>query len=487
MRGLFESPSPYTIKKLCSMVETETVLHDGNGDPKWAEQVVRGLFKKLKKPKILDEFERIISSRGDVDNCVVIPVTLDGNAMRRGQPHVLYCRMWRFPWIKSPTELKSIARCDYPYHKRLDQVCINPFHYEAVKPQAPHVPPVVVPRSHNFELPEDITATLREEIARLSSGTAPNESFNGDEMREFLSINSSPNDSTEDVQQLYAQPQTQQMIEAASPSTSYATSTSFYPPAQPNSTSHHGPGQRFARQNSSTTALSPQSYLSEDMDTDAENDLSLPNTPTSAELINYKDPEGPWMSLVYYELDLRVGDSYNVTQPHLLVDGFTAPSNEHRLCLGYRNSCNRSDAIKDARKRIGRGVRFYYIGGEVYCECLSDYPIFVQSPNCNQRHGWHPSTVCKVPPHCNLKIFNNAEFAELLTASVSRGYGAIYALTRMCTFRISFVKGWGADYKRQAVTHTPCWIEGHLHGPLQWVDRVLQSMGVPPQLCSSFT
>ena len=66
--------------------------------------------------------------------------------------------------------------------------------------------------------------------------------------------------------------------------------------------------------------------------------------------------------------------------------------------MGLLSNVNRNSVVEQTRRHIGKGVRLYYIGGEVFAECLSESSIFVQSPNCNQRYGWHPATV-------NTKLF----------------------------------------------------------------------------------
>lgn len=389
-------------------------------DDKWSEKAVKSLVKKLKKTGGLDELEKAITRQEESTKCITIPRSLDGRLQvshRKGLPHVIYCRLWRWPDLQNHQELRAIDGCEYAFHLKKDEVCVNPYHYTRI--EAPVLPPVLVPRltdiPSNYPQLENYAMTVPENTD-FPSGN--NEVFN---------IPDTP----------------------------------------------------------------PPGYMSEDGDnTDNQGMDSVDVSPSSplagAEAVTYKEPAF-WCSIAYYELNNRVGETFHASMPSLTVDGFTDPSNSERFCLGLLSNINRTQQVEMTRRHIGKGVRLYYIGGEVFAECLSESAVFVQSPNCNQRYGWHPATVCKIPPGCNLKIFNNQEFAALLAQSVNQGFESVYQLTRMCTIRMSFVKGWGAEYRRQTVTSTPCWIEIHLNGPLQWLDRVLCQMGSPGLPCSSMS
>ncbi|OWK12481.1 SMAD5 [Cervus elaphus hippelaphus] len=231
-----------------------------------------------------------------------------------------------------------------------------------------------------------------------------------------------------------------------------------YPPSPasstyPNSPASSGPGSPFQlpADTPPPAYMPPDDQMGQDnsQPMDTSNNMIPQIMPSissrDVQPVAYEEPKH-WCSIVYYELNNRVGEAFHASST---------------------------------------SVHLYYVGGEVYAECLSDSSIFVQSRNCNFHHGFHPTTVCKIPSSCSLKIFNNQEFAQLLAQSVNHGFEAVYELTKMCTIRMSFVKGWGAEYHRQDVTSTPCWIEIHLHGPLQWLDKVLTQMGSPLNPISS--
>ncbi|XP_031560114.1 mothers against decapentaplegic homolog 3-like [Actinia tenebrosa] len=399
----------------------------GDEDDKWAEKAVKSLVKKLKKTGGLEELEKAITNPGIPTKCVTIPRSLDGRLQvshRKGLPHVIYCRLWRWPDLQSHHELRPIEACDYAFNLKKDEVCVNPFHYQRV--ETPVLPAVLVPRQ---------TIDTPHELHPIPEYTRPdNMSF-----------------PTQEPTNTFQLPET--------PTGGYMSEDAC-------------------------------SDMSGDQQQNMQTDQQLSPAPEAplidAQPIQYTEP-ACWCSIAYYEMNTRVGETFHASQPSLTVDGFTDPSSSDRFCLGLLSNINRNPPIEMTRKHIGKGVRLYYIGGEVFAECLSDSSIFVQSPNCNQRYNWHPATVCKIPPGCNLKIFNNQEFAQLLSQSVNQGFEAVYALTRMCTIRMSFVKGWGAEYRRQTVTSTPCWIELHLNGPLQWLDKVLTQMGSPSAPCSSMS
>lgn len=110
----------------------------GDEEEKWAEIAIAYLSKKLKKKKgALEELEKALSNPDQPSQCVTLPRGTDGRIQirhRKGLPHVIYCRVWRWPDLQSPHELKALDCCEYAFGlKHLKEVCINPFHYKRVE------------------------------------------------------------------------------------------------------------------------------------------------------------------------------------------------------------------------------------------------------------------------------------------------------------------------------------------------------------------
>merc|ERR1712004_122999 len=105
----------------------------------------------LDRQGAIEALEQALSCPGQPSKCVTIPRSLDGRLQvshRKGLPHVIYCRVWRWPDLQSHHELKALDICEFPFTAKQKDVCINPYHYKRV--ESPVLPPVLVPRHSEF-------------------------------------------------------------------------------------------------------------------------------------------------------------------------------------------------------------------------------------------------------------------------------------------------------------------------------------------------
>ena len=91
----------------------------------------------------------------------------NGLVNRKGLPHVIYCRLWRWPDLQSQNELKALDHCEYAFQMKKDEVCINPYHYTKIEQSLAYV---LVPKNLQNIAPDSISQYPLDEL----TNTVPN-------------------------------------------------------------------------------------------------------------------------------------------------------------------------------------------------------------------------------------------------------------------------------------------------------------------------
>ena len=126
-----------TSSDACMSIVHSLMCHRQGGESEaFAKRAIESLVKKLKEKR--DELESLITAittnGSHPSKCVTIQRTLDGRlqvAGRKGFPHVIYARIWRWPDLHK-NELKHVQFCRFAFDLKCDNVCVNPYHYERV-------------------------------------------------------------------------------------------------------------------------------------------------------------------------------------------------------------------------------------------------------------------------------------------------------------------------------------------------------------------
>ncbi|XP_069603268.1 mothers against decapentaplegic homolog 4 isoform X2 [Ranitomeya imitator] len=536
-----------TSNDACLSIVHSLMCHRQGGESEtFAKRAIESLVKKLKEKKDeLDSLITAITTNGaHPSKCVTIQRTLDGRlqvAGRKGFPHVIYARLWRWPDLHK-NELKHVKYCQYAFDLKCDSVCVNPYHYERVvspgidlsgltiQSTAPSSLLVKDEYGHDYvEAQQSIAASEAHSLQTIQhppSNRSSNESYSNSSLMassepstpNASSFSSIPVPSTSQPTSLLAASHGEGLLQIASVPPQGTQQNGFN--AQP-ATYHHNSTTTWT--GSRTAPYTPN--MSHHQNGHLQHHPPMPHPghywPVHNELAfqppisNHPAPEY-WCSIAYFEMDVQVGETFKVPSncPIVTVDGYVDPSGGDRFCLGQLSNVHRTEAIERARLHIGKGVQLECKGeGDVWVRCLSDHAVFVQSYYLDREAGRAPGdAVHKIYPSAYIKVFDLRQchrqmqqqaataqaaaaaqaaavagnipgpgsvggIAPAISLSAAAGIG-VDDLRRLCILRMSFVKGWGPDYPRQSIKETPCWIEIHLHRALQLLDEVLHTMPI---------
>uniref|UniRef100_A0A915EL28 MH1 domain-containing protein n=1 Tax=Ditylenchus dipsaci TaxID=166011 RepID=A0A915EL28_9BILA len=134
----------------------------------------RAVKKKLRKNKCLEELERAITSEDPSTGC-----TKRAHNLRWPDENISTFYILQTLAIPRPSDASPVEKCGHclhPFNKsqRMDQICINPYHYELIEP--PRNPRVIVKKNcsdqgfgcNNFSVTRDTDALSAESIPNMT-------------------------------------------------------------------------------------------------------------------------------------------------------------------------------------------------------------------------------------------------------------------------------------------------------------------------------
>uniref|UniRef100_A0A8D3D2J1 Mothers against decapentaplegic homolog n=1 Tax=Scophthalmus maximus TaxID=52904 RepID=A0A8D3D2J1_SCOMX len=391
-----------TSNDACLSIVHSLMCHRQGGESEsFAKRAIESLVKKLKEKKDeLDSLITAITTNGaHPSKCVTIQRTLDGRlqvAGRKGFPHVVYARLWRWPDLHK-NELKHVKYCQYAFDLKCDNVCVNPYHYERVVSPGIDLSgltlsssgPLMVKDEYDYDQQSHSSSESHlQTIQHQPSRPGPQEPFSGPAL--LPPSEGSGSASTSAFSTISAGPSSEMLhICAEYPAPNWSRSNSFTPAVpqhQNGHLQHHPPMPHTGHYWPVTNEIAFQPPIS-----------------------NHPAPEY-WCSIAYFEMDVQVGETFKVpsTCPIVTVDGYVDPSGGDRFCLGQLSNVHRTENIERARLHIGKGVQLECKGeGDVWVRCLSDHAVFVQSYYLDREAGRAPGdAVHKIYPSAYIKVFD---------------------------------------------------------------------------------
>lgn len=486
MSGLAAN-APSSADACLSIVHSLMCHRQGGENESFAKRAIESLVKKLKEKR--DELDSLITaittSGAHPSKCVTIQRTLDGRlqvAGRKGFPHVIYARIWRWPDLHK-NELKHVKYCQFAFDLKCDSVCVNPYHYERVVSPGIDLSGLTLqsgtPRLVKDEYTAgpvpgssmDVDAGEMQALSQTIQHTAPpQQNFTLTELQSTSANDPGMYNTTNRqvlgptaVPKLEGGPEPcprgswlpllQMQHRNNSPvsphlqqngfnnsNTAVPAATNSGSVGGPSQATATGPGGAFTGAGGTWTGSSTLTYTQSMQPPDNRNHHSYWNHNSSNQIGNEVNVSGLlssqpapeyWCSVAYFELDTQVGETFKVPSncPNVTIDGYVDPSGGNRFCLGALSNVHRTEKSERARLHIGKGVQLDLRGeGDVWLRCLSDHPVFVQSYYLDREAGRQPGdAVHKIYPAAYIKVFDLRQCHHQMTTQAATAQAAAAA------------------------------------------------------------